>query len=500
MGLRRAWWIVVLMALLGSRTSGLAALPCNHLTNPPGAVYLYPDTPTTATFFTGNAFEIIGWDATLGDEPGPAPAIFGLATRNEANAQAVRDELNVGQMDNIIGKDFVYFPVRSSIGVMAGPDTTAIDAFVESLLAGPHVSVTPGTIAENTTLGDVANPVVAHLTGQGAGVTIATDVHVSGAGVLVVDDALTVQGRLDYDGLVIVRGPVIEKYIAIIHGSLWAADVALAVGGACLVQYSSEALGLAVQAAGTACTSPKCGDGIRTDDEACDDGNTLDGDCCSATCTLEPTGTACDDGDACTSGDTCLAGACTGAGPVACGPCMRCDATRGCIGAPASGCLSPAKSQLTLQRTDMPSQSRPVWRWRNGQATMPPDLGSPGPDAWTFCLFGGPSGADLLSRSLLPPSGTCGQHGCWRFAARGLRYDDPLRTTGIAQVKILASPDGKTSIRVLGGGASLDLATFPVEPPVTAELRKGDELCWDASYPSSSIVQGPTGLRARGGP
>jgi hypothetical protein len=35
---------------------------------------------------------------------------------------------------------------------------------------------------------------------------------------------------------------------------------------------------------------------------------------------------------------------------------------------------------------------------------------------------------------------------------------------------------------------------------VTAELRKGDELCWDASYPSSSIVQGPTGLRARGGP
>jgi hypothetical protein len=270
MGLRRAWWIVVLMALLGSRTSGLAALPCNHLTNPPGAVYLYPDTPTTATFFTGNAFEIIGWDATLGDEPGPAPAIFGLATRNEANAQAVRDELNVGQMDNIIGKDFVYFPVRSSIGVMAGPDTTAIDAFVESLLAGPHVSVTPGTIAENTTLGDVANPVVAHLTGQGAGVTIATDVHVSGAGVLVVDDALTVQGRLDYDGLVIVRGPVIEKYIAIIHGSLWAADVALAVGGACLVQYSSEALGLAVQAAGTACTSPKCGDGIRTDDEACD--------------------------------------------------------------------------------------------------------------------------------------------------------------------------------------------------------------------------------------
>jgi hypothetical protein len=179
---------------------------------------------------------------------------------------------------------------------------------------------------------------------------------------------------------------------------------------------------------------------------------------------------------------------------------MQCDATRGCIGAPTSSCLVPAKSQLTLRRTDTPSQSRLMWRWRTGQATMPTDLGSPGPDGWTFCLFGGPSGADLLSRSLLPPSGTCGQRDCWRFAARGLRYDDPLRTTGIAQVKVLVSPDGKTSIRVLGGGSALDLATLPVALLVTAQLRKGDDVCWEASYSSSSVVQGPTGLGARGAP
>lgn len=36
-----------------------------------------------------------------------------------------------------------------------------------------------------------------------------------------------------------------------------------------------------------------CGDGIVEIGEACDDGNTYDGDCCSATCTVEPSGTIC---------------------------------------------------------------------------------------------------------------------------------------------------------------------------------------------------------------
>jgi cysteine-rich repeat protein len=38
---------------------------------------------------------------------------------------------------------------------------------------------------------------------------------------------------------------------------------------------------------------PLCGDGIVDAGEQCDDGNTLNGDCCSATCQLEPSGTLC---------------------------------------------------------------------------------------------------------------------------------------------------------------------------------------------------------------
>lgn len=87
-----------------------------------------------------------------------------------------------------------------------------------------------------------------------------------------------------------------------------------------------------------------CGNGTLDPDEACDDGNRVDGDCCSSTCRAEPAGGACDDDDLCTQSDTCDgSGACVGADPVACaddgGQCgtpAACDpATGACVaGAP----------------------------------------------------------------------------------------------------------------------------------------------------------------------
>jgi cysteine-rich repeat protein len=36
-----------------------------------------------------------------------------------------------------------------------------------------------------------------------------------------------------------------------------------------------------------------CGDGIKSQTEQCDDGNTLDGDCCTSTCQLVSSSTIC---------------------------------------------------------------------------------------------------------------------------------------------------------------------------------------------------------------
>src|SRR5258706_11342302 len=58
--------------------------------------------------------------------------------------------------------------------------------------------------------------------------------------------------------------------------------------------------------------SASCGDGVLNSGEDCDDGNVSGGDCCSALCRFEPTGSTCSDGNACTVNDACSTGVCTG--------------------------------------------------------------------------------------------------------------------------------------------------------------------------------------------
>jgi cysteine-rich repeat protein len=92
-----------------------------------------------------------------------------------------------------------------------------------------------------------------------------------------------------------------------------------------------------------------CGDGTpEPPDEQCDDGNTMNGDCCSAACQFEPLGSVCpDDTNPCTA-DTCDdKGACehlaANAGAVCRPPAGPCDVAETCTGIDAS-CPLDAKS------------------------------------------------------------------------------------------------------------------------------------------------------------
>ena len=83
-----------------------------------------------------------------------------------------------------------------------------------------------------------------------------------------------------------------------------------------------------------------CGNGVLDPGEGCDDGNERDGDCCSAVCQLESSGSSCDL-DACTTGGTCDgAGTCSGATPVVCDDGLFCNGAESCD--PALGCQAGA--------------------------------------------------------------------------------------------------------------------------------------------------------------
>jgi cysteine-rich repeat protein len=86
---------------------------------------------------------------------------------------------------------------------------------------------------------------------------------------------------------------------------------------------------------------PGCGDGIVDPGEDCDDGNTLDGDCCSATCQFEAADSPCPDGMYCNGDETCDgAGTCQAGTPVDCSDGVGCtvdscdEATDSCDNTP----------------------------------------------------------------------------------------------------------------------------------------------------------------------
>ncbi len=75
------------------------------------------------------------------------------------------------------------------------------------------------------------------------------------------------------------------------------------------------------------CKAPLCGDGVVDPGEECDDGNNLNGDCCSSFCKVLPAGNACDDGLFCTRDDRCEEGGhCRGNGD----PCRGSDGDGDC--------------------------------------------------------------------------------------------------------------------------------------------------------------------------
>ncbi len=80
---------------------------------------------------------------------------------------------------------------------------------------------------------------------------------------------------------------------------------------------------------------PDCGDGVLDPGESCDDGNAIEGDCCTSSCTFEAVGSACSDATVCTTGDECDGvGSCGGTSIV-------CDDANGCTNDscdPVSGC------------------------------------------------------------------------------------------------------------------------------------------------------------------
>lgn len=242
------------------------------------------------------------------------------------------------------------------------------------------------------------------------------------------------------------------------------------------------------------CIGPPCGDGLLDPGEDCDDGNNINGDCCSASCTAEPDGGSCDDDNVCTSGDQCVSGACAGS-PVANGsPCDdgslctddSCQ-SGACVGVatPAVGCKVPTlplKSQLVMKDKTPDKGDQVVWKWTKGQATTFGELGDPtGSDNYQLCIYDAAS--SLVFSGRFPAGGSCAGVACWKtIAGKGYAYKDKLRTPdGMEKLSLTSGIAGAAKISAKGKAEHLNMPALGLTPPIVAQLR-GAGTCWEATY------------------
>src|SRR5262249_47771600 len=131
------------------------------------------------------------------------------------------------------------------------------DIIAKAQAAGTLDSYTDQNVNGGTHLGTKDSPRVSWFKNAG-GTVLKANGNSDGAGIMVVEGDLTIQGNFDFVGLILVRGKTSVQNDtqvtgnATIYGSLWTQDINLTVGGSGIVNYSTQALQIANNAAGIA--------------------------------------------------------------------------------------------------------------------------------------------------------------------------------------------------------------------------------------------------------
>ncbi len=245
---------------------------------------------------------------------------------------------------------------------------------------------------------------------------------------------------------------------------------------------------------------PVCGDAIHQAGEACDDGNFIDGDCCSSTCTAE-VGLACDDGLFCTTASACNStGDCSAAAYVVCpdadaNPCTvdTCDElTMGCVvdDQPAQGCLMAEKNVMQLKDASGNYSDRVKWKWSKGEFVDYAHLGSPtNSTSYRLCIYDETAGAPIAFLGRDIPAGASGwtEHG----VKKGIEYKDKLAThDGFLKVRVRPGAAGKSRAQVLLAkstslllpGPSSAQQYFEQDSRVIVQLVNSAGSCWTSEY------------------
>ena len=252
-------------------------------------------------------------------------------------------------------------------------------------------------------------------------------------------------------------------------------------------------------------TEPVCGDGVIEGGETCDDGNTVPGDGCDASCTAEVVlcgdgvrqlPEECDDGNT-TSGDGCSA-ACVA--EASCGdgvvdgteqcddgntvPGDGCDADcrvepppSGCPALPEDTCLAPLPdgSKLTLKAGKTPDKNKLSWKWK-ALPTGAVDFGDPlVATDYHLCLYDEVAGTPALVLEATAPAGPL-----WSANSKGFKFKGNGGSDELKQLKIRSG--SKLKLTAKGKGIALPALPVAQDGEVRLQVRSEAGGCWEGRY------------------
>jgi cysteine-rich repeat protein len=230
-------------------------------------------------------------------------------------------------------------------------------------------------------------------------------------------------------------------------------------------------------------TGSRCAAADADAGEPCNDGNALDGDGCSAGCTVEP----------------CWM--CSGS-PSICAPAPR---------TPCKASTEPDRSVLFLKNLADDARDKLSWSWKRGTLTALGELGDPtAGDGFTLCIFDestAPPG--LLFRAVVPGGGSCNGAPCWKDKAGGFVYKNSAAAPdGITVVALRAGADGVARATLRGRGMHLSnrAAGLPVPllpTPLRVQLLGDGGVCMETTHSTAGVRTNDAAhgvFRARGTP
>jgi hypothetical protein len=166
-----------------------------------------------------------------------------------------------------------------------------------------------------------------------------------------------------------------------------------------------------------------------------------------------------------------------------------------CPAAPSTGCKQPAvdfKGKLKIKdKADDPKDVL-VWKWVNGAAVLPGELGDPvGEDGYALCLYD--ASATLVTEALVPGGGDCGGKPCWKAINNGFVYQDKAAANGgVKKLLVKAADAGKAKLVVKAKGAALGTPSLPLALPATLQLHGTSGTCWSAEFRVDGVQRNTT--------